>query len=37
MPARSLTEGDYVLTLKGARDAGEAEDVSVSFFSVERR
>jgi hypothetical protein len=37
MPARSLTEGDYVLTLKGTRDTGEAEDVSVSLFSVERR
>jgi hypothetical protein len=37
MPARSLAEGDYVLTLKGTRDTGEAEDVSVSLFSVERR
>ncbi|HEX8338781.1 MAG TPA: hypothetical protein VF621_18830 [Pyrinomonadaceae bacterium] len=37
MPARGLTEGDYVLTLKGTRDTGEAEDVSVSLFSVERR
>jgi hypothetical protein len=37
LPARSLAEGDYVLTLKGTRDTGEAEDVSVSLFSVERR
>ncbi|HEV2861122.1 MAG TPA: hypothetical protein VGX48_08960 [Pyrinomonadaceae bacterium] len=37
MPARRLTEGDYVLTLKGTGDAGEVEDVSVSLFSVERK
>lgn len=36
IPARRLTKGDYVLTLKGARQTGEAEDVSVSRFSVER-
>ncbi len=37
MPARRLTEGDYVLTLRGTGDAGEVEDVSVSLFSVERK
>ncbi len=37
MPARRLAEGDYVLTLRGTRDTGEPEDVSVSFFHVERR
>lgn len=37
IPARRLTAGDYVLTLRGARQTGEVEDVSVSLFSVERR
>jgi len=37
IPARRLTEGDYILTLRGTRDTGEAEDVSVSLFRVERR
>ena len=37
IPARRLTEGDYILTLRGTRDTGEAEDVSVSLFRVQRR
>jgi hypothetical protein len=36
VPAKRLTEGDYILTLRGMLDAGEAEDVSVSLFRVER-
>ena len=37
MPARRLAAGDYILTLRGVGETGEAEDVSKSLFRVERR
>jgi hypothetical protein len=36
MPANKLTKGDYILTLKGAEQSGETEDISKSLFRVER-
>jgi len=37
VPAEPLPAGDYILTLRGEDRAGEVEDVSTSFFRVERK
>lgn len=37
MPARRLSTGDYILTLRGVSKTGELEDVSKSLFRVERK
>jgi hypothetical protein len=37
VPAEPLSAGDYILTLRGEDRAGEVEDVSTSFFRVERK
>ncbi|MGH9763543.1 MAG: hypothetical protein ACREDR_17600 [Blastocatellia bacterium] len=37
LPASKLASGDYMLTLRGASQAGEFEDVSKSLFRVETR
>lgn len=37
VPAGSLRAGDYVLTLRGVGETGEAEDVSKFLIRVERR
>lgn len=36
LPARRLTPGDYILTLRGVSESGEVEDVSKSLFRVAR-
>ena len=37
MPASKLASGDYMLTLRGALQGGEFEDVSKSLFRVEKK
>lgn len=37
IPSKRLPEGDYLLVIKGVTKSGEAEDVSKSRFSVERK
>ena len=37
VPASKLSNGDYILTLKGITSSGEVEDVSKSLFRVERK
>jgi hypothetical protein len=37
LPASKLIGGDYMLTLRGALQSGEFEDVSKSLFRVEKR
>jgi hypothetical protein len=34
VPASKLSNGDYILTLKGSTQSGEAEDISKSLFRV---
>lgn len=37
IPAKRLPSGDYILTLSGISATGEAEDVSNSYFRVDKR
>ena len=37
VPARKLSSGDYILTLKGINPDGEVDDLSKSLFRVEKR
>ncbi len=37
IPAQKFSSGDYVLTLRGISQSGEAQDVSKSIFRVERK
>ena len=37
LPSSKLSSGDYILTLRGASQRGEFEDVSKSLFRVEKR
>ena len=36
IPARKLSSGDYILTLKGVTASGEMEEVSKKLFHVEK-
>jgi hypothetical protein len=37
LPARKLSSGDYILTLKGINPDGEVDDLSKSLFRVEKK
>jgi hypothetical protein len=37
VPADKFSAGDYILTLSGLSDSGEAVDVSKSFFRVRKK
>jgi hypothetical protein len=37
IPAQRFATGDYILTLRGVAKTGEVEDVSKSFFHVDRK
>lgn len=37
IPGQKFASGDYILTLRGISQSGEAEDVSKSIFRVERK
>ena len=37
LPARKLSSGDYILTLKGINPNGEVDDLSKSLFRVEKK